>query len=84
MVTVTILKIVAGSVQVTSSVAFTGADNTAAVAGQAALATVLTSGDSTAVFGSTFGTVAVSGVTAALAANPGESYHAMQIQSLLS
>ncbi len=63
LVNVTIAKVVLGSVSVTDSVAFTSADNQAALAGQGALAAVLQSGDVSSIFGTTFGTVAVSNVT---------------------
>ena len=71
-VNVIITSVVAGSVKVTNSVAFTGADSAAALAGQSALAAVLKSGD-VSIFGTTFGSVAVSGVTLTTAANPSKS-----------
>jgi len=74
-VTVIITGIVSGSVQVSSSIVFTGADSTAAVAGSSAVAAVLTSGDVSSIFGSNFGAVAVSSVAQANATNPSESRH---------
>lgn len=68
---VTIDSVVATSVSVTNTVAFTGSDSTQASAAAAALVTALNSGD-TAVFGNSFGDVTVSGVTATNATNPGE------------
>ncbi len=60
----------AGSVQVNNTIAFTAADYTAAVAGQAAVAAVLSAGD-TSVFPDTlFGTITFSAVTTGNATNP--------------
>ena len=68
---VTVTKVVAGSIRVSHSVAFTGADSSAAVAGQGALATLLSSSNGVrSIFGSTFGTVAVSNVTQTNTTNP--------------
>ena len=72
LVNVTITNVVAGSVQVTNSVAFTGANSAAALAGQSALAAVLNSGDVSDIFGTTFGSVTVSGVALGTASNPSE------------
>ena len=69
-VNVTITNVVAGSVKVTNTVAFTGSNSAAALAGQSALATLRKSGDVSSVFGSTFGSVTVSGVTLGTASNP--------------
>jgi len=74
-VNVTITKVVLGSISVTNSIAFTGADSAAALAGQSALAKVLSSGDASSVFGTTFGSVAVSGVEQTNATNPSESHN---------
>ena len=71
-VNVTITNVAAGSIQVTNSVAFTGANSAAALAGQSALAAVLSSGDVSDLFGTSFGNVEVSGVTLATASNPSE------------
>jgi len=60
----------AGSVQVNNTIAFTSADYTAAVAGQAAVAVVLSTG-ATSVFPDTsLGTVTFSAVTTGNATNP--------------
>lgn len=75
LVNVTISKVVLGSVSVSNTVAFTGADSQAALAGQGALADVLQSGDVSSIFGSSFGTVAVSSVAKANATNPSEYPH---------
>ena len=68
---VTITKVVAGSISVTNSISFTAAYLSAAVAGQSALATLLSSGINT-VFGRTFGSVSVSNITQTNTTNPGE------------
>lgn len=70
LVNVTITNVVAGSVQVTNSVAFTGANTAEALAGQSALAAVLNSGDVADIFGTSFGSVTVSSVTLGTASNP--------------
>jgi hypothetical protein len=53
----------AGSVQVNNTIAFTAADYTAAVAGQAAVAAVLSTGDSSVFPDTSLGTVTFSAVT---------------------
>ena len=73
-VNVTITQVVSGSAVVTNSVAFTGADSTAASAERTALYQTLSSGDTT-VFGTSFGTVAVSNVTEGNANNPSRLLH---------
>lgn len=75
LVNVTVTKVVLGSISVSNTVAFTGADSQAALAGQGALAAVLQSGDVSSIFGSSFGTVAVSAVVKANATNPSEYPH---------
>ncbi len=72
LVNVTITKVVQGSVSVTNSAAFTGSNSAEALAGQSALADVLNSGDVSSIFGDSFGTVTVSGVTKGNATNPSE------------
>ncbi len=67
---VTITKVVLGSVVVTNTVALTGAHSASAVAARNALATVLQSGDVTAIYGSSFGTVTVSGISSTTTSNP--------------
>lgn len=74
LVNVTITNVVAGSIQVTNSVAFTSGNAAAALAGQSALAAVLTSGDVSDIFGTSFGSVTVTGVALGTATNPSE-YH---------
>ena len=74
-VSVVITQIVPGPVKVSSSIVFTGADSTAALAGASAVAAVLASGDVSTIVGTSFGTVAVSGVTQGNATNPGKSRH---------
>ena len=69
-VNVTITQVVPGSVKVSSSVAFTGADSAGAVDAQTALTNVLKSGDVSSIFGTTFGSVAVSDVAQTTASNP--------------
>lgn len=76
---VTIDSVVATSVSVTNTVAFTGADSTQASTAAAALVTALNSGD-VSVFGSSFGAVTVSGVTATNATNPATKSGASSIQ----
>lgn len=72
-VNVTVTKVVLGSISVTNTVAFTS-DNTAdALAGQSALVATLSSGDTT-IFGTTFGSVAVSNVTQGSTSNPSKSH----------
>ena len=73
LVNVTITKVVMGSISVTNSVAFTGADSAAALAGQSALAQVLSSTDASSLFGTTFGSVTVSNVAQTNATNPSRS-----------
>lgn len=70
LVNITITKVVQGSVSVTNSAAFTASDSADALAGQSALADVLSSGDVSSIFGDSFGTVTVSGVTKGNATNP--------------
>lgn len=60
----------AGSVQVNNTIAFTAADYTAAVAGQAAVAAVLSTGDSSVFPDTSLGTVTFSAVTTGNATNP--------------
>ena len=74
-VSVVITQIVPGSVKVSSSIVFTGADSTAALAGASAVAAVLASGDVSTIVGTSFGTVDVSGVTQGNATNPSKSRH---------
>ena len=69
LVNVTITKVTTGSAIVENSVAFTSSDNSAAEAGRTALFQTLSSGD-TSVFGTTFGSVAVSNVTQTTTTNP--------------
>ena len=73
-VNVTITQVVSGSAVVTSSVAFTGADSTAASAERTALYQTLSSGDTT-IFGTSFGSVVVSNVTEGTANNPSKLLH---------
>lgn len=70
---VTITMVVLGSVVVTNIVALTGAHSASAVAARNALATVLQSGDVTAIYGSSFGTVTVSGISSTTTSNPSQS-----------
>ena len=67
---VTVDKVTMGSINVAHTFAFTGADSSAANAGQSALAQVLQSGDVTGIFGSSFGEVTVSNVTTGNSTNP--------------
>ena len=60
----------AGSVQVNNTIAFTTADYTAAVAGQAAVAAVLSTGASSVFPDTSLGTVTFSAVTTGNATNP--------------
>ena len=76
LVNVTITSGAAGSIQVTNSVAFTSANSAAALAGQSALAAVLNSGDVSGIFGTSFGSVTVTGVALGTASNPSEWTHA--------
>ena len=66
---VTIDSVVASSVKVGDTIAFTGSDSDAAAGARDALVTALNSGD-TSVFGTSFGSVAVSGVSATNSSNP--------------
>lgn len=61
----------AGSVQVNNTRAFTSSDYTAAVAGQATVAAVLSIGDSSVFPDISFGTITFSAVTTGKANNPG-------------
>ena len=72
-VNVTVTKVVLGSISVTNTVAFTSGNTADALAGQRALVTTLSSGDTT-VFGTTFGSVAVSNVTQGNTTNPSKCY----------
>lgn len=72
LVNVTITKVVAGSISVSTSIAFTTADSAAALEGQSALAAVLQSNDVSSIFGDSFGTVTVSGVSKGNTTNPSE------------
>lgn len=76
-VSVVITQIVPGSVKVSSSIVFTGADSTAALAGASAVAAVLASGSVSTIVGTSFGTVAVSSVTQGNATNPSKSRHSL-------
>ena len=67
---VTITQVTTGSVIVANTVAFTGASNGAALAGQNALTSLLESSDVSSIFGTSFGTVTVSNVTKANSTNP--------------
>ncbi len=73
LVNVTITKVVSGSISVSTSIAFTTADAAAAVEGQSALATVLQSNDVSSIFGDSFGTVTVTGVSKGNTANPSKT-----------
>ena len=70
LVNVTITKVVAGSISVSSSIAFTTADAAAALEGQSALAAVLQSNDVSSIFGDSFGNVTVTGVSKGNTTNP--------------
>ncbi len=70
LVNVTITKVVAGSISVSTSIAFTTADAAAALEGQSALAAVLQSNDVSSIFGDSFGTVTVTGVSKGNTTNP--------------
>lgn len=83
LVNVTITKVVAGSISVTNSAAFTSSDSAAALAGQSALADVLSSGDVSSIFGTTFGSVTVSGVTEGNVTNPSTCAHTQCIALLV-
>lgn len=72
-VNVTVSKVVLGSISVTNTVAFTSGNTADALAGQRALVTTLSSGDTT-MFGTTFGSVAVSNVTQGNTTNPSKCY----------
>lgn len=65
----TVTKVVKGSVLVDNTVAFTGTDQAAARDAQAAVATALRNAD-TSVFGNTYGSIDVSGVSTPDEANP--------------
>lgn len=67
---VTITKVVAGSISVSTSIAFTAADAAAALEGQGALAAVLQSNDVSFIFGDSFGSVTVTGVSKGNTTNP--------------
>ena len=71
LVNVTITKVTTGSAIVENTVAFTSSDSASAAAGRSALFQTLQSGDTT-IFGTTFGSVAVSNVTQGTADNPGK------------
>ena len=71
-VNVSITKVVTGSAVVMNSVAFTGADSSAASAEQTALYQTLASGDTT-IFGTSFGSVVVSNITQGNTTNPSKS-----------
>lgn len=66
----TVTKVVKGSVLVDNTVAFTGTDQAAARDAQAAVATALRNPTDTSVFGNTYGSIDVSGVSTPDAANP--------------
>ena len=83
LVNVTITKVVAGSISVTNSAAFTSSDSAAALAGQSALADVLSSGDVSSIFGTTFGSVTVSGITKGTVTNPSTCAHMQHIALLV-
>ncbi|DBB03259.1 TPA: hypothetical protein ACH3X3_010655 [Trebouxia sp. C0006] len=70
LVNVTITKVVAGSISVSTSIAFTTADAAAALEGQSALAAVLQSNDVSSIFGDSFGDVTVTGVSKGNTTNP--------------
>jgi len=73
----------AGSVHVNNTIAFTAADYTAAVAGQAAVAAVLSTGAASVFADTSFGTVAFSAVTTGNATNPSR-YHEPSSQEPVS
>ena len=78
----------AGSVQVNNTIAFTAADYTAAVAGQAAVAAVLSTGASSVFPDTSCGTITFSAVTTGNATNPSRchelSFQVPVIQGLYS
>ena len=67
---VTIDSVTQGSVNVDDTISFTGADSASATSARDALFTALTSGD-TSIFGTSFGSVKVSGVTSTNSSNTG-------------
>ena len=70
---VTINKVTPGSISVDNTVAFNGADTTAAKAAQSSLVTLLSSPNGVgSVYGSTFGNVTVTKVQPANSTNPSE------------
>lgn len=68
-VNVTITQVVDGSAVVSNTIAFTGVDSTAALAESTALTQTLSNGDYS-IFGTSFGSVAVSDITQGNATNP--------------
>lgn len=75
LVNVTITKVVSGSISVSSSIAFTTADAAAALEGQSAQAAVLQSNDVSSIFGDSFGTVTVTGVSKGSTTSPYANMH---------
>jgi hypothetical protein len=73
LVNVTITKVVSGSISVSSSIAFTTA--AAALEGQSAQAAVLQSNDVSSIFGDSFGTVTVTGVSKGSTTSPYANMH---------
>lgn len=80
LVNVTITKVVAGSISVSTAIAFTTADAAAALEGQSALAAVLQSNDVSSIFGDSFGTVTVTGVSKGNTTNPSKPPSAFPVQ----
>ena len=73
---VTINKVTPGSVNVDNSIKFTGADSSAAMAGQSSLAALLADSSANGVgsiYGTSFGNVVVANVTQTNSTNPSES-----------
>ena len=70
----TVTKVELGSIKVSNTIAFPGADASAAAAARDSVATALSSSNVADYFGTSFGTVAVSDVQSTTAANPGTPF----------
>lgn len=69
----TVTKVELGSIKVTNTIAFPGADEAAATAARDSVATALSSSNAVDYFGTSFGEVTVSNVETTTAANPAKS-----------
>lgn len=79
----TVTKVELGSIKVTNTIAFPGADEEAATAARNTVATALSSSNVAEYFGTSFGTVAVSNVQSTTSANPTGDSHSTLLSSHL-